>query len=210
MLALSTGLRRTPGQSGYGSPSGVSKSYVSGAPSGYPRMADTCDDEPGTPTDGVALELDVRVPSNATSMSFAYQLFSYDFPYEICTAYSDQFVVTMTPLPRAPSPGISRSIRKANCSTRAAPRGCASVNRAGTAAPTTSVRSASRGSSGTGYESHAASGWLRSTVPVTPGSVVTLRFAIWDSEDAKSDSLVLLDGLSFGTSRVSSVAVTTP
>lgn len=210
MLALSTGSARAPGQNGYGSPSGVSKNYVSGAPSGYPRTADTCYDEPGTPTDGVALELDVRVPSNATSMSFAYQLFSYDFPYEICTAYSDQFVVTMTP---APPGAVSGNIaldpegKLLDTSSTSGMRVCESGWYGGTDYECPLGVS---GLSGTGYEDHAASGWLRSTVPVTPGSLVTLRFAIWDSEDNQSDSLLLLDGLSFGTSKVSSVQVTTP
>ncbi|WP_146652869.1 choice-of-anchor L domain-containing protein [Labilithrix luteola] len=210
MLALSSGAARAPGQNGYGSPSGVSKNYASGAPSGYPRTSDACYDAPGTPMDGVALELDIRVPSNATSMSFAYQLFSYDFPYEICTAYADQFVVTMTP----PPPGaISANIaldpdgKVLDSSSVSGMRACKSGWYAGLDYECPLGIS---GLAGTGYENHAASGWLRSTVPVQPGSSITLRFAIWDSEDGQSDSLVLLDGLSFGTSKLASVQVTTP
>lgn len=210
MLALSTGAARAPGQNGYGDPAGVSKTYESGAPSGYPRPAETCYDEPGTPTDGVALELDVRVPSNATSMSFAYQLFSYDFPYEICTAYADQFVVTMTPPPAGAVSGniaLDPDGKLLDTSSTSGMRVCEAGWYGGNdyACPL-----GASGLSGTGYEDHAASGWLRSTVPVTPGSLVTLRFAIWDSEDGQSDSLVLLDGLSFGTSKIASVQVTKP
>ncbi|MBP7292514.1 MAG: hypothetical protein KBB21_38145, partial [Nannocystaceae bacterium] len=36
-------------------------------------------------------------------------------------------------------------------------------------------------------------GWLQMSGNVTPGEVMTLRFAIWDTSDGIYDSLVLLD-----------------
>ena len=39
----------------------------------------------------------------------------------------------------------------------------------------------------------AATGWLHTTAPVPAGGVITLRFAIWDSGDARLDSLALID-----------------
>src|SRR5690606_33172063 len=41
--------------------------------------------------------------------------------------------------------------------------------------------------------SRAGTGWLATTAPVTPGSIITLRFTIWDSGDADLDSTVLID-----------------
>src|SRR5690606_28101745 len=46
---------------------------------------------------------------------------------------------------------------------------------------------------GTGYESNAATGWLRTTSPVVPGETITLRWAVWDSVDTLSDTTVLPD-----------------
>ena len=40
---------------------------------------------------------------------------------------------------------------------------------------------------------HAATGWLTTRARVTPGSIVRLRFAIWDSADGNLDSTVLID-----------------
>jgi hypothetical protein len=60
---------------------------------------------------------------------------------------------------------------------------------------------------GTGFDDKAATGWLRTTVPVTGGADVTLRFAIWDSTDGILDSTVLVDDLAF--SRDSAAAVQT-
>lgn len=51
--------------------------------------------------------------------------------------------------------------------------------------------------SGTGFEGHAASGWLTTSAPVTPGSEITIRFAIWDSGDGLLDSTVLIDDFKF-------------
>jgi hypothetical protein len=38
-----------------------------------------------------------------------------------------------------------------------------------------------------------ATGWLTTTVPVAPGSNISLRFGVYDSGDSISDSTVLLD-----------------
>jgi hypothetical protein len=43
----------------------------------------------------------------------------------------------------------------------------------------------------------ASTGWLHTEVPVRPGAVFTLRFALWDSGDPLLDSTVLLDALHF-------------
>jgi hypothetical protein len=50
---------------------------------------------------------------------------------------------------------------------------------------------------GTGFEGHAATGWLETQSPVEPGSEITLRFAIWDMGDPDWDSTVLVDNFKF-------------
>ena len=40
---------------------------------------------------------------------------------------------------------------------------------------------------------NAATGWLLTSAPALNGTIITLRFAIWDSGDAILDSLVLID-----------------
>lgn len=47
--------------------------------------------------------------------------------------------------------------------------------------------------SGTGFDGHAATGWLTTTAPVEAGKEITLRFAVWDSGDGILDSTTLID-----------------
>jgi hypothetical protein len=49
----------------------------------------------------------------------------------------------------------------------------------------------------TAYDDHGATGWLETKSPVTPGSEVTIRFAIWDAGDEVLDSTVLIDNFKF-------------
>jgi hypothetical protein len=46
---------------------------------------------------------------------------------------------------------------------------------------------------------HAATGWLTTWAPVQPGTVIRLRFAIWDSSDGNLDSTVLVDRFTWST-----------
>jgi hypothetical protein len=65
------------------------------------------------------------------------------------------------------------------------------------------------GLEGTGFEGKGATGWLQTTAPVEPGSIINLRFATWDSGDAILDSLVLIDDFQWSIELVPKV-VTTP
>jgi hypothetical protein len=49
----------------------------------------------------------------------------------------------------------------------------------------------------TDAEAGAATGWLHTTAPVEAGSIITLRFAIWDSGDGILDSLALIDNFAW-------------
>lgn len=46
---------------------------------------------------------------------------------------------------------------------------------------------------GTGFEGHAATSWLTTTAPVTPGSVIAVRWGTYDSGDGVLDSTAILD-----------------
>lgn len=63
---------------------------------------------------------------------------------------------------------------------------------------------------GTGFDQdqpRGATGWLTTTVPVTPGSEVTIRWGVYDAGDGALDATVVLDnwqwittpGVTYGT-----------
>lgn len=211
MLAISTGTARAPGDPGYVAPSsGKDKGYSHSAPANVARVSSLCpaDTTMGSPHDGVALELQLRTPADAKSLSFSHQLFSSDYGNDICTAYTDVFAVTMTPHPAGRtddnivfdangdlvsinSPSTMRACTAGswNGLTYACPLGTSPLT-------------------GTGFEGKAATGWLRTSVPVTGDTVVTLRFMVWDAGDGTYDSTVLLDELTFSTA--TSVTKTVP
>lgn len=198
MLALSSGTARAPGQPGFSSPNGAIMGTNSAPPPGYPKESPAC---PGVVTgpvfDPAALELVVRVPTNARSFSFNLNFYTFEFPEYICSEFNDFYVTMMWPPPPGlPDANISfdqdnNPISVNNsllqvCKPQSAggknfpcPLGPALLQNTGYAGPL--------------IGSHAATGWLQTRAPVEPGSEITLRFAIWDSGDPVLDSLVLID-----------------
>ncbi len=65
---------------------------------------------------------------------------------------------------------------------------------------------------GTGFEQHAASGWLTTTAPIAlnAGGTFTLRFAIWDAGDMILDSTILIDNFRWVEGDIPDAPVTTP
>ena len=45
----------------------------------------------------------------------------------------------------------------------------------------------------TGVRPAGATRWLETQAPATPGSIITMRFAIWDAGNYEFDSTVLID-----------------
>jgi hypothetical protein len=194
-LMLSSGTAREPGEPGYASPK--RKGYQHGTPPGYPKESPAC---PGVTTgqaqDGVALELKIRVPSNSKSFSYQQNFFTTEYPMFICKTFNDFFVTMMTPQPASLEDGNIAFDQDSNpisvnnsflqvCSPGVyggrdfkCPLGASTL-------------------SGTGFESHAATGWLTTSTPVEPKTEITLRFAIWDSGDGSYDSSVLIDDFKF-------------
>src|SRR6185295_8696219 len=91
MLALSSGRARLPGQKGAcGSESCTTTSYVD-PPVGFPQVVPSCDG--GTIiNDDIALEVDLRAPTNAAGFAFSFKFHSFEFPEWVCTPYNDQFI----------------------------------------------------------------------------------------------------------------------
>ncbi len=167
----------------------------------------------------VMLTVSVRVPTNAQSFSVMMYFFSAEYPEYVCTPFND-FFVTLVDSTNATNPddgniaiyddGVDQwplgvnILAAANglftqCSNGAISQcgvadnyaGCLGVGElAGTGMDTmgstlNSCAYAGRHGGGTG--------WLNMTGNVTPGEVMTLRFAIWDTADQIFDSVVLLD-----------------
>lgn len=212
MLALSTGTARGPADPGYQAPAtGFDKGYTHGVPGGQPKKASACapaDAAPGPGHDGVALELRIRVPSDAKSMSFTHQFFTSDAPADVCTEFNDVFVAIMEPKPAGTDGNIVFDSH-GDLVGRNSPsllRACAPVTTKGL---TFACPLGATSLLGTGFDDKAATGWLRTTVPVTSGSEITLKLMVWDSGDGTFDSTVLVDELSFST-KVAGATLTLP
>ena len=212
MLALSTGTARGPADPGYQSPgNGYDKSYTHGTPLGQPKRSSTCAaDDPvrGVAHDGVALELKIRVPLDARSLSFTHQLFTADTPNSVCTRYNDVFVAMMDPKPAGTDGNVVFDALgdHVGLDSTSTLRACAPGTFKGHvfACPLGTASLA-----GTGFDDKSATGWLRTTVPVKGGAEITLRFAIWDSADGILDSTVLIDELVF-SAQTAGAPVTVP
>jgi hypothetical protein len=198
MLSISSGAARAPGDSGYKSPSGYDKSYTSGTPTGYPKESPSCAGKVtgsfGGSHDGAALKVKIRVPSNAKSFSYQQNFFTYEFPIFICSNFNDFFVTIMDPKPPSLPDGniafdqdgnpisVNNSLlqvctpQTAGQKPFACPLGATTLE-------------------GTGFEGHAATGWLTTTAPVDTvrGKEITLMWTIWDQGDGSWDSTALVD-----------------
>lgn len=208
MIALSSGVARAGSVTASGngasgtSPSAANMATCGGLPSGFPMASPSCASAP-SPTqaayDGIALELDIKVPTNAKSLSFDFDFHTFEFPEYYCSEFSDNFVALLvsghaqTPANKNISFDMQGNPVSAHvgfievCKPQTV-KGIAFPCALGTAELT-----------GTGFESatnqgpHAATSWLRTTASILPGETIRLRFAIWDAGDHVLDSTVLID-----------------
>lgn len=199
VLAISSGTARGPQDSGYKNVSGYSKGYTSGTPAGYPKESPACAGSGGFgfasgAHDGAALRVKIRVPSNAKSFKYQQNFFTYEFPNFICDDYNDFFVTMMDPKPaNLPDGNISfdqdgNPISVNNSLLQVCkpqPAGGKQFN----------CPLGNQFLTGTGFEDHAATGWLTTTAPVDTvrGKEITLTWAIWDQGDGILDSTALID-----------------
>jgi hypothetical protein len=218
MLAISSGAARGPTDPGFidpglphaGSFGGFNKGYVSKAPAGYPKPAPACPGVVfGAPHDGVALQVTIRVPTNAKTLSFDQNFFTIEFPNYICSTFNDTYVVMMAPKTTASLPDDNIAFDSAGnpiSVNNALLQVCPTLASSMTGGKTFSCPLGTAPLSGTAFEEpnnsgpHAATGWLTTTAPVdtVKGQDITLLFAVWDSSDANLDSTVLIDNFTWG------------
>jgi hypothetical protein len=167
--------------------------------------------------DPIMLNLQIRVPTNARSFSVMMQFFSTEYPEWVCSEFNDFFVALVDSSAENPADkniaiyddgeaswpvGVNLTMIAEGLFTQCenGEIGCASdfsgeyEGCLGTALL-----------AGTGFAEDddgcgppqsitgGGTGWLRMTGNVTPGEILDLRLAIWDTSGHIFDSLVLLD-----------------
>jgi hypothetical protein len=220
MLVLSSGYARTPSQAGACGSLSCTINATGTVPTGFPMDDKDC---PPTPTtaDDVALQLQVRVPSNATGYAFNFKFYSFEFPQYVCdpSGYNDQFVALVDPPPAGAYTPTGSQFGNISFDSNMHPVSvnlgffdvCDGVtarfakyckNSATVTCPTLPSPYCPLGTgdlAGTGFDVWESSGpagatrWLQTQAPATPGSIITLRFAIWDAGNSQYDSTVLID-----------------
>jgi hypothetical protein len=229
MLVLSTGVARAVEQRGYTEDCdtfdavcplfalGGCTSGNADPPAGYPKENSVCKDKTGfifqktQIFNQAAFELQIRAPRNANSFSFDSIFYTYEYPKYICDEYNDFFVVFKSPKPKNVTDGnivfdkngdpigvntgllavCDSSLQAADAPKRfACEQGTDLLKGTGFGAGETSC-----------YEAGGAStGWLHTQAPIEPGEVITLRFAVWDTNDPILDSTALIDHFTWGRS----------
>ncbi|EYF02012.1 choice-of-anchor L domain-containing protein [Chondromyces apiculatus] len=203
MLALATGRARTPDQAGACTSQSCPGLGAGNAPNGFPQDVPNCPGDPDI-NDDVALQVQLRAPSNATGFQFDFKFYSFEYPEFVCTSYNDQFIALMNPAPMGSINGnISFDSQNNPVSVNVAffdvcdgcPLGTADMQ-------------------GTGFNTlnnAGGTGWLVTSAPVTGGQDISIRFAIWDTGDTAYDSTVLVDNFKWvangGTVPVGTVPV---
>ncbi len=203
MLALSSGTARAPGDPGYFTPAAARMGTTGPTPAGFPVAAPACTAMPATTpiaNDSAALELQLKVPSNANAFRFDFTFYTYEFPEYICSQFNDFYVTLVDPAPPGAQEGNVSFDSQGNpvSVNNGFLEVCQAQNAGGKNFPCPQGPGAL---AGTGFdvnllgfpEPHAATGWLVTTAPVPPGSTIRVRFAIWDAGDDILDSTVLID-----------------
>jgi hypothetical protein len=199
MLALSGGTARRPTDAGFQSPGGADMGTTGSTPPGFPIDSPACSVQTATDTttnDPAALELVVRTPSNANELLFDFNFYTFEFPVYVCSVYNDFFVALVNPPPANAqfgnvsfdSQGNPVSVNNGFLEV------CSPQNAGGKNFPCALGTGQLQG---TGFEDHAATGWLNTAAPVPPGKEITIRFAIWDMGDHILDSTVLIDNFTW-------------
>jgi hypothetical protein len=227
LLAISSGVARAPNQDGFTADcSDVFPSASNAFPDNFNGMSTSCpaDAQATSVVDAVALELRVRMPTNATAMSFDSAFFTDEYPVFICSPFNDFFQVIVQPLRMgggADGNVVFDLDGNAVSVNNSLLRACTPGNFGGKDftcplgfAPLMGTGFDDCSANGVGVfggifgglfgggmqpmdQYGASTGWLSTEMAVEPGEVITLRFAIWDSGDSALDSLSLIDHVRF-------------
>jgi hypothetical protein len=216
MAGISTGHMRYTGQAGFTSPNGGSSigtanacpaAYLAAHGGALPSSqgcnancfsANTCND-------GVEVKLQIRVPTNAKSMSYDFKFYSGEFPEWVCTSYNDFYLALLTtgaagiPMDKNVSfDGLGNPVSVNNgffdvCS----PTGCFTCPKGVTELAGTGMELIG------GIWVGGGTSWLSTDAPVVPGEVITLELLTFDVGDTAYDSNVLLDNFRWGLNTTS-------
>ena len=228
MAGVSTGAMRVPGDVGFVNPVGGS-SYSSsiafaplpGAPLGTylgqhmgNLLAGKCASVPpktcpigAGANDSVDVQLKIRVPTNAKSMSYDFRFFSGEYQTYQCKTFNDYYLAMLT----SGAPGIPAD-HNVSFDTLG---NAVSVNNGffdvcgGNGQNCGNCPSGIAELAGTGMDAPANGGgttWLTTDAPVVSGETLVLDLVIFDVGDHAYDSLVLLDNFRWG---LNTTAVTT-
>ena len=213
MLALSSGVARS-GTVG-DSPGGAAMCTRSSTPPGFPTPStaacpNTQIDDTPVANDPAALELRIRAPSNALSLSFDFNFYTYEYPVYICTEYNDFFVALLYSQ-HANTPANKNVSFDSQGNPVSVNNGFLEVCQPGNHGGKNFPCPLGNGDlAGTGFEGHAATGWLQTKTPIVPGEEFTIRFAVWDMGDEVLDSTVLIDNFKWDVNEGSTGTVRPP
>ncbi|MEO6951217.1 MAG: putative metal-binding motif-containing protein [Polyangia bacterium] len=189
--------------------SGVDTSYQSPYSAGLavPPTNGCGNGPPDTVNDYTELEVDLTVPYNVNSFSFQFQFFSAEYPEFVCTTYNDRFLVIVDDgtgnLQQVAFDDSKNPISVNN--------GFFTICQNDSSKPQTQHCTKDVSAiSGTGYEQMdfsstpvgGSTGWLTTTVPVTPGDKIKLRFLVYDEGDNIYDSSALIDNFQWLTGAI--------
>lgn len=130
------------------------------------------------------IKLTLRAPSNARSFSFDFNFFSAEYPDYIQQNFNDTFY----------------AIIEADSTNQGAPTNIAfDANNNSIEVDNNYFQNPFHPipNTGTGFDYHGSTGWLRTSWPVKGGEQFTLTFSIHDEGDGIYDSLVILDNFAF-------------
>jgi hypothetical protein len=206
MLAVSSGAARQPKDKGYQSVQGFDKGYSGAHPQGFPKESPACPGKiTGQPHDATALEIKLRVPSNAQGFAFDFDFYTYEWPSFVCSTFNDFFVSLMAPIPPGQQDGNISFDSQGNpvSVNNAFIEVCGCVGNppnacfAGGKSFPCALGDAELVGTGFGFdmgtENHGATSWLTTKAPVQPGSEMTIRWGAYDSADGVLDSTGIVD-----------------
>jgi hypothetical protein len=198
LVALSSGAARTPDQPGYVRP--ISPSYKTGSsvtpPAGWPKATSGCPTPlDGKANDSVALEMRVRVPTNAKSFSYDFDFYSSEYITFVCSSFNDSFVAMLRTDGKTDNISFDSMKNPINVNS-----GFFEVCTPGTkSGKSFACAKGTNELQGTGFwddsdpTENGATSWLRTKAPVVPGEIITIQFMIWDTSDHILDSTILID-----------------
>ncbi len=208
LLGLSSATARRPGDPAFQAPDDADMGTTCATPAGWPKASPSCPQPQSTTAvadDSAALELRIRVPTNAHALSFRLNFFTSEFPVYVCNQYNDFFVALLESQadnPEQQDGNISFDSLGNPISVNTAFLDACVPQVAGGHAFACLLGNATL--TGNGFDAtsqdprgHAAPGWLETHANVVAGETIRLRFAVWDGGDHLRGSTVLLDAFSW-------------